>query len=75
MIFEAGWNTEGAVCLSRTRWKSQMKPISRVCPTRRMSPSRAKKICDTAEDALDNGLVVLLFNDSYADPLHPKLAP
>ncbi len=73
MQFEAGWNTEGAVCLSRTRWKSQMKPVSRTCPQRRMSASRAKKICDTVEDALDNGLTVLLFNESFADPLHPKL--
>jgi hypothetical protein len=72
MHFEAGWNTEGAVCLSRTRWKSEMKPISRTCPDRRMSASRAKKICDTVEDALDNGLTVLLFNESFDDPLHPK---
>jgi hypothetical protein len=38
-----------------------------------MSASRAKKICDTVEDALDNGLTVLLFNESFDDPLHPKL--
>jgi hypothetical protein len=73
MHFEAAWNTEGAVCLSRTRWKSDMKPISRTCPQRRMSASQAKKICDTVEDALDNGLTVLLFNESFDDPLHPKL--
>jgi len=73
MNFEAGWNTEGAVCLSRTRWKSEMKPIARTCPDRRVSKSRAHKICDTVEDALDNGLVVLLFNESFDDPLHPKL--
>jgi len=70
MSFEAGWNTNGAVCLSRTRWKSEMKPISKTCPSRRMSRSRAKKICDTVEDAHDNGLVVLLFNESYDDPNH-----
>ena len=73
MSFEAGWNTDGAVCLSRTRWKSQMKPISQTCPSRRMSAARARKICDTVEDALDNGLVVLLFNESFGDPLHPNL--
>ena len=74
MHFEAGWNTEGAVCLSRTRWKSEMKPISKVCPGRRMTAKRAKKICDTVEDASDNGLTVLLFNESFDDPRHPKLA-
>jgi hypothetical protein len=73
MHFEAAWNTEGAVCLSRTRWKADMKPVSKTCPQRRMSASRAKKICDTVEDALDNGLTVLLFNESFDDPLHPKL--
>jgi hypothetical protein len=70
MSFEAAWNTDGAVCLSRTRWKSEMKPISKTCPDRRMSRSRAKKICDTVEDARDNGLVVFLFNESYDDPTH-----
>jgi hypothetical protein len=73
MHFEAGWNTDGAVCLSRTRWKADMKPISRTCPERRMPQSQAKKICDTVEDALDNGLTVLLFNESFDDPRHPKL--
>jgi hypothetical protein len=72
MHFEAAWNTDGAVCLSRTRWKDEMKPVSRTCPQRRMSASRAKKICDTVEDALDNGLTVLLFNESFDDPRHPK---
>jgi hypothetical protein len=72
MHFEAGWNTEGAECLSRTRWKSDMKQISKTCPQRRMPEDRAKKICDTVEDAHRNGLTVLLFNESYDDPLHPK---
>ena len=75
MSFEAGWNTEGAVCLSRTRWKSDMKQIAATCPKRRMSASHARKICRTAESALENGLVVLLFNESFDDPLHPKLVP
>jgi len=70
MSFEAGWNTDGAVCLGRTRWKDDMKSITRTCPDRRMSRSRAKKVCDTVEDARDNGLVVLLFNESYDDPSH-----
>jgi hypothetical protein len=73
MHFEAGWNTDGAVCLSRTRWKIDTKPIARTCPERRVPTSRAKKICDTVEDALDNGLTVLLFNESFDDPRHPKL--
>jgi hypothetical protein len=70
MSFEAGWNTTGAVCLGRTRWKSEMKQIIATCPDRWMSRKRAKKVCDNVEDALDHGLVVLLFNESYDDPLH-----
>jgi hypothetical protein len=38
-----------------------------------MSESRAKKICDTVEDALDNGLTVLLFNESFDNSGHPRL--
>jgi hypothetical protein len=70
MSFESGWNTEGAVCLARTRWKSYMKQVDETCPDRRMSAARAKKICHNAADALAHGLVVLLFNESYDDPLH-----
>ena len=70
MSFEAAWNTSGAVCLSRTRWKQAMKQVTATCPARRMPSSRAKKICDNVSDAHDNGLVVLLFNESYDDPLH-----
>ncbi len=73
MHFEAAWNTDGAECLSRTRWKADMPSIAKTCPTRRMSASRAKRICDTVEDARENGLTVLLFNESFDDPLHPKL--
>jgi len=75
MSFEAGWNTDGAECLSRTRWKSDMKQIQRTCPDRRMKSSRAKKFCDNVEDARDHGLQVLLFNESYDDPLHHHDAP
>jgi len=72
MHFEAAWNTDGAECLSRTRWKTDMKSISRTCP-RRVSGGNAKKFCDTVEDAHRHGLTVLLFNESFGDPLHPKL--
>jgi ADYC domain-containing protein len=70
MSFEAGWNTEGAECLSRTRWKADMKLIVRTCPDRRMKSDRVKKFCDNVEDAREHGLEVLLFNESYDDPLH-----
>jgi hypothetical protein len=70
MSFEAAWNTTGAVCLSRTRWKQTMKQIAAICPARRMPWGEARKICDNVEDAFNNGLVVLLFNESFGDPLH-----
>jgi ADYC domain len=73
MSFEAGWNTDGAACVGRTRWKSEMKRVTATCPDRRMSKKRAQKVCDDVEDALDNGLVVLLFNESFNDPNHPHL--
>jgi hypothetical protein len=73
MHFEAAWNTHGAVCLSRTRWKADMKPIFRACSRRFISGGHVKKFCDTVEDAHRHGLTVLLFNESFDDPRHPKL--
>jgi len=35
-----------------------------------MKSSRAKKVCDNVVDARDHGILVLLFNESYDDPLH-----
>jgi ADYC domain-containing protein/pentapeptide repeat protein len=71
MIFEAGWNTGGAVCLGRTRWISDMVEIAATCPARLMPLGQAKKICDTVEEALGNDPSVLLFNESNVNVTHP----
>src|SRR4030095_3484923 len=40
MLFEAGWNTDGAVCLSRARWLVRDGgPVAPPCP-RRPGPPR-----------------------------------
>ena len=73
MHFEAAWNTDGAACISRTRWKDSMKSLSRPCLQQRILGGHAKKFCDTVEDAQRHDRTVLLFNESFDDPLHPHL--
>lgn len=71
MHFEAAWSTEGAECISRTRWKDTLKSIPRTCLRQRILGGNARKFCDTVEDAERHGRAVLLFNESFDDPLHP----
>jgi hypothetical protein len=73
MHFEAAWNTAGAECISRTRWKDGMKSLSRTCLKQRVVGGDAKKFCDTVEDAHHHDRTVLLFNESFDDPRHPNL--
>ena len=74
MLFEAGWNTGGAVCLGRTRWRSAMDWVAATCPNRLMPLGQAKRVCDTVEEALGYGVSVLLFNESYNAPAYWPLA-
>jgi hypothetical protein len=73
MIFEAGWNTGGAVCLSRARWL--LDPgglLAALCPDRLVAPSLlGGTVCDTVADVLDYDSDARMFNQSYLNLLGP----
>jgi len=66
MGFEAGWNTGGAVCLSRTRWLlNDGLIIAQLCPDRLVSPGLlGQTVCDTLSDVLDLDSDAKLFNEA-----------
>jgi hypothetical protein len=65
MIFEAGWNTDGAVCLSRARWLLD-DTLASLCPDRLIAPSLlGGTVCDTVADVLGYDPNAKLFNESY----------
>jgi len=65
MIFEAGWNTGGAVCLSRARWLLD-DGIANLCPDRLVAPSLlGGTVCDTTAQVLGYDPNAKLFNESY----------
>jgi ADYC domain len=66
MLFEAGWNTGGAVCLSRARWLLDDGLIlAALCPERLVPPGLGGTVCDTVSDVLGFDSHALLFNESY----------
>jgi len=48
MVFEAGWSTRGAECLSHDRWLKVDELISLVCPDRLIPPSLGGIECNNA---------------------------
>ena len=49
MVFEAGWDTGGAVCLSHARWLlDDGAAIAALCPDRLVPPGLGETVCDTA---------------------------
>jgi hypothetical protein len=69
MIFEAGWRTNGAACLSHTRWLlGDGLLIAAACPDRLIAPGLfglGGTVCDTLGQALNYGSAVKMFNESY----------
>ncbi len=69
MLFEAGWNTGGAVCLSRARWLLD-GTLSNLCPDRLVPPGLlGATVCDTVVEVLGYDANAKLFNDSYLNLL------
>ncbi|MBA2543589.1 MAG: pentapeptide repeat-containing protein [Deltaproteobacteria bacterium] len=69
MVFEAGWNTSGAVCLSRARWLLDAT-LANLCPDRLVPPGLlGATVCDTVADVLGQDPNALLFNESYLNLL------
>jgi hypothetical protein len=65
MLFEAGWNTGGAVCLSHARWLLD-DGLQNLCPNRLIAPGLlGATVCDTVVDVLGYDPNAKLFNESY----------
>jgi hypothetical protein len=66
MLFEAGWNTGGAVCLSHARWLLDDGPqIAQLCPNRLVPPGLGETVCDSISDALGYDASAKMFNEAY----------
>jgi hypothetical protein len=65
MVFEAGWNTGGAVCLSRARWLLDDGPqIAQLCPDRLVPPGLGETVCEGVADVLGYDSDAKMFNDA-----------
>ena len=72
MIFEAGWNTGGAVCMSRARWLlggQTLIDIAALCPDRLVPLGLGETVCDTVGQVLGHAPDAKLFNEAYLNLL------
>ena len=66
-IFEAGWSTKGAVCLSKQRWATLPPEVAQSCPDRLIAPGVATAsgtVCDSEIEAGQFDSATQLFNES-----------
>ena len=69
MLFEAGWNSQGAVCLSRARWILD-NTLANACPDRLVPLGLlGETVCDTVVEVLGYDSDAKLFNESYLNLL------
>jgi hypothetical protein len=73
MLFEAGWDTGGAVCLSRARWLlDDGGLLASLCPDRLVPPGLlGATVCNTIADVLACHPDAKLFNESYLNLVGP----
>ncbi|HEY0483948.1 MAG TPA: ADYC domain-containing protein [Kofleriaceae bacterium] len=67
MLFEAGWSTSGAVCLSHARWLLSGPVIALGCPDRLIAPGLGilgATVCDTAAQVLGQATSARMFDES-----------
>jgi hypothetical protein len=65
MLFEAGWNTSGAVCLSHARWLlDDGLAIAALCPDRLVPPGVGGTVCDTVGEVFGFDPGASMFNES-----------
>ncbi|MBX3160412.1 MAG: hypothetical protein KF773_30890 [Deltaproteobacteria bacterium] len=74
MLFEAGWNPDGAVCLSRVRWLVDDLldggALANLCPDRLVSIGLlGQTVCDTVGAVLGLDTRAYIFNESYLNLL------
>jgi hypothetical protein len=71
MVFEAGWNTDGAVCLSHARWQNGGPLIALGCPDRLIAPGLSLRdtstACDNIAQARDLDASASMFNESHVN--------
>jgi hypothetical protein len=66
MLFEAGWDTGGAVCLSHARWLlDDGAALAALCPERLVPPGLGQTVCDTASEVFGGTPRARMFNESY----------
>jgi hypothetical protein len=66
MLFEAGWDTGGAVCLSHSRWVlDDGLALAALCPGRLVSPSLLPITCDLVPQVLGLNPNIKMFNEAY----------
>ena len=66
MLFEAGWNTGGAVCLSHSRWLlDDTRLLVALCPDRLVPPGLLGTVCDTVSDVLGFDPDARMFDEAY----------
>jgi hypothetical protein len=68
MVFEAGWNTGGAVCLGHTRWLRNGTAIAAMCPYRLIRPGIGPLVCNSLDEALLIEPSTRMFNESFLQP-------
>jgi hypothetical protein len=73
MLFEAGWNTGGAVCLSHARWLlDDGGLIASLCPDRLIPPGLLlATVCDTVTEVLPYDPNAQMFNESFLNVAGP----
>jgi hypothetical protein len=66
MLFEAGWNTRGAVCLSHSRWLlDDGLEIAALCPDQLVPLGLGETVCDTFAEVLGYDANATMFNEAY----------
>jgi len=71
---EAGWNTGGAVCLSKERWATLDPRIAQACPDRLIPPGMATPagtVCESPAEATTFDPSVQLFDESRLNVAPP----
>jgi hypothetical protein len=66
MLFEAGWDTGGAVCLSHSRWLlDDGLALAALCPERLVPLGLLPAICDTIPQVLGLNANAKIYTSAY----------
>jgi hypothetical protein len=65
-VFEAGWNTDGAVCLSRARWLLEDGVlIAQACPDKLVPPGLGETVCESVAQVLGYDANAKMFDEAF----------